>query len=231
MSVLQGEKILLVEDNVITADTISLFLESEGATVVLAHNGILGLEAAENTDFDAAILDWMMPAMDGLTLCKKLRETQSLPIIMLTAKTSEEDIIAGLEAGADDYILKPFLSRELLARLHSALRRRHSFTDNSRDVISLGDLQIHVDQRSVRVNQVEIELTRNEFNILKCLASQPGRIFTRDQLIRSALGADFDGFDRTVDAHISNLRKKLGEGGGVHRHIQTEVGIGYRFQS
>ena len=168
--------------------------------------------------------------MDGVTLCKHLRKSSSIPIIMLTAKTMEDDIIEGLEAGADDYVTKPFQARELLARLKSALRRRHSFTEEE-GLVSLGKMKINPATRKVFLTGKEIHLTRNEFNILFTLARQPGRIFTRDQLIEAALGPDFDGFDRTVDAHISNLRKKLDQIKGGDKYILTEVGIGYRFQS
>lgn len=227
---LDGEKILVVEDNVTTAKTIALFLEGAGATVALAKTGLEGLELAKTGGFDAAILDWMLPGMDGVTLCKHLRKSSSIPIIMLTAKTMEDDIIEGLEAGADDYVTKPFQARELLARLKSALRRRHSFTEEE-GLVSLGKMKINPATRKVFLTGKEIHLTRNEFNILFTLARQPGRIFTRDQLIEAALGPDFDGFDRTVDAHISNLRKKLDQIKGGDKYILTEVGIGYRFQS
>ena len=225
---LKGETILVVEDNKTTAKTIALFLEGEGAKVTLAFSGTEGLSKAMVKDFDAAILDWMLPGMDGVTLCRKLREKSPLPIIMLTAKTTEDDIVAGLEAGADDYVKKPFQAKELVTRVKSALRRRHSFQAGQDGLITFGDLKIDEQTRKVHLEGEEIHLTKNEFNILKTLSSAPGRIFTRDQLITAALGADFDGFDRTVDAHISNLRKKLG---GVNRkYIKTEVGIGYRFE-
>ncbi|MEE8295200.1 MAG: response regulator transcription factor, partial [Sphingomonadales bacterium] len=147
-----------------------------------------------------------------------------------TAKTTEDDIVEGLEAGADDYVLKPFQSRELLARLKSALRRRHSFEGEGEEVVRLGKMKINSATRQVSIGTFEIKLTKNEYNILTTLAAQPGRIYTRDQLITAALGPDFDGFDRTIDAHVSNLRKKLGEQKGDHKYILTEVGIGYRFQ-
>jgi len=227
---LKGLNILVVEDNPTTAKTIALFLEGEGARVTVAKTGPEGLEKAGAGGFDAAILDWMLPGLDGVSLCKRLRKSSSTPVLMLTAKTTEDDIVEGLEAGADDYVLKPFQSRELLARLKSALRRRHSFEDAGEGVLTLGDLKINRAARSVVLKGVEVNLTKNEFNILLTLASQPGRIFTRDQLIDQALGPDFDGFDRTVDAHVSNLRKKLGEERGGHKYILTEVGIGYRFR-
>ncbi|MCH7807078.1 MAG: response regulator transcription factor [Proteobacteria bacterium] len=225
---LKGANILVVEDNKTTAKTIALFLEGEGAKVTLAFTGPEGLSKAMAKDFDATILDWMLPGMDGLTLCKKLRKQSQLPIIMLTAKTTEDDIVEGLEAGADDYVKKPFQAKELVARVKSALRRRHSFQAGQDGLITFGDLKINEQTRKVLLGPEEIHLTKNEFNLLKTLASSPGRIFTRDQLITAALRPDFDGFDRTVDAHISNLRKKLGKSN--HKYIQTEVGIGYRFQ-
>lgn len=227
---LSGEKILVVEDNATTAKTITLFLEGEGASVAIAQTGFEGLAMAGAEAFDAAILDWMLPGMDGVSLCKHLRKTSSIPIIMLTARTTEDDIVEGLEAGADDYVLKPFKARELIARLKSALRRRHSFAGEGEDLITVGKMKINQATRQVLISGREIKLTKNEFNILYTLGGQPGRIFTRDQLITAALGADFDGFDRTIDAHVSNLRKKLGEGPGGEKFILTEVGIGYRFR-
>lgn len=227
---LSGEKILVVEDNTTTAKTIALFLEGEGASVAIAQTGFEGLAMAGAEAFDAAILDWMLPGMDGVSLCKHLRKTSSIPIIMLTAKTTEDDIVEGLEAGADDYVLKPFKARELMARLKSALRRRHSFAGEGEDLITVGKMKINQATRRVLISGREIKLTKNEFNILFTLGGQPGRIFTRDQLITAALGADFDGFDRTIDAHVSNLRKKLGQVGGGDKFILTEVGIGYRFR-
>lgn len=227
---LSDKKILVVEDNATTARTIALFLEGEGASVGLAKTGLEGLAMAEAGAFDAAILDWMLPGMDGVSLCKHLRKTSSIPIVMLTAKTTEDDIVEGLEAGADDYVQKPFKARELLARLKSALRRRHSFEGAGEDLIAIGKLKINPATRQVKIGTRKIKLTKNEFNILTTLAGQPGRIFTRDQLITAALGPDFDGYDRTVDAHVSNLRKKLGQVKGGDKYILTEVGIGYRFQ-
>ncbi|MHA1543690.1 MAG: response regulator transcription factor [Alphaproteobacteria bacterium] len=227
---LSGEKILVVEDNATTAKTIALFLEGEGASVGVAKTGLEGLAMAGAEAFDAAILDWMLPGMDGVSLCKHLRKTSSIPIIMLTARTTEDDIVEGLEAGADDYVLKPFKARELIARLKSALRRRHSFSDEGEELITVGKMKINQATRQVLISGQEIKLTKNEFNILYTLGGQPGRIFTRDQLITAALGADFDGFDRTIDAHVSNLRKKLGAEPGGEKFILTEVGIGYRFR-
>jgi len=226
--VLDGKTILVVEDNLTTARNISLFLENEGAAVTLAHTGPDGLKKARAGKFSALIVDWMLPGMAGPALCRALRETSAVPIIMLTARTTEDDIIAGLNAGADDYVTKPFQARELIARIESALRRRHSFQATRDGLVSFGDLKINEKTRKVHLGSDEIRLTKNEFNLLRTLASAPGRIFTRDQLITAALGADFDGFDRTVDAHISNLRKKLGPGN--QQYIETEVGIGYRFK-
>ncbi len=221
--------ILIIEDNSVTADTIALFVQQQGAAAEIAHTGDKGLAMARENNFDAIILDWMLPGKSGLQICREIRQSQSAPIIFVTAKIAEADIVAGLEAGADDYLCKPFSGKELIARIKSCLRRRHSFVHDAGNQLQVGDIELDLNSLELKADEQPAKLTKTEFLILETLMRSPGRIFTRGQLIDIALGEDFDGFERTVDAHISNLRKKMGEDRYRPRHIVTEVGIGYRF--
>lgn len=223
-------QILVVEDNATTARNLRVFLEAEGYRVRHAASGREALEQFGRAPGDLVLLDLNLPDLDGLEVCRSLRSRSAVPVVMLTARTAEENIVEGLESGADDYVCKPFGSRELLARVRRCLERaRRPPATGPR--LRLGDLELDRASRRVRMRGEEVRLTRSEFDILELLARNPGRVFTRSQIIDAALGHDFDGFDRTIDTHVWSLRRKLGEPRGCPRYILSEVGIGYRMRS
>ena len=220
-------EILVVEDNQVTSKTLTVFLKAEQYGVKPAFNGRDGLRFFREGDFDLVLLDLMLPDIDGLAVCEAIREESLVPIVILTAKTQEDEIVKGLECGADDYVCKPFGSKELLARIRRCLRQvgRHA---DAQQIFRLGEIEIDTDQRTVTVAGNAVKLTKSEFEILAVMIRQPGRVFTRDQLIDHALGANFEGFDRTIDTHVWSLRKKIGEPRGNPKYILSELGIGYR---
>lgn len=235
--------ILVVEDDVALCDLLRTHLEADGHTVVQAFNGPAALAAVEQYQPHLIVLDWMLPGMDGLAVCRRLRQTYLTPIIMLTARTEEVDQILGLEVGADDYISKPFSIRQVLARVRAILRRvelesqRSVATDTRPSGISSmspgtspplvrGSLHIHLAERSVRLDGQELDLTPKEYDLLVLLASHPGWVFKREILLQQVWGGDYEGFDRTIDNHITRLRKKLGP---VGEKIETVWSVGYRF--
>jgi two-component system response regulator ResD len=225
-------KILVVEDDAVVAETLTLYLEQAGFGVVCAGNGPAGLAAAVETAgerVDLVILDLMIPGLSGQEVCRRLRAVSTVPIIMLTARASENDRVAGLELGADDYVSKPFSPREVVARVQALLRRTaQSGGREARPApIAVGALEIDPWARLARVNGREVPLTPTEFKLLETLGNTPGRVFTRDELLARAFGPGYDGLDRTVDVHITNLRKKL-EAGDEARYVHTVHGVGYR---
>lgn len=219
-----SKRILVVEDNNTTARTLQIFLESEGFSVDCVENGRRGLEQFREANYDLIVLDLLLPDLDGLSVCRSIRESAETPIVMLTAKTAEDEIVEGLEAGADDYVCKPFGSRELLARIRRCLRSAVASSNR----LQVGSIELDVDERSVWIKGDIVKLTKSEFDILLLLMKNPGRVFTRDQIIERALGTDYDGFDRTIDTHVWSLRKKLNEPRGAPRYIRSELGVGYR---
>lgn len=249
--------ILVVEDEVDICNLIRAKLEAEGHTVFQAFDGLTALTMVEEHRPQLVILDWMLPGMDGLAVCRQLRQNYLMPIIMLTARTEEIDRVLGLEVGADDYISKPFSIREVLARVRAMLRRveldsrtqaippapgsndqtsipvqapGQSVGASSQAPISTpivrGPLCIYELERIVKLDGIEIDLTPKEYELILLLASHPGRAFSREFLLQHLWGYDYDGFDRTVDTHITRLRKKLGTLG---EKVVTVWGIGYRF--
>ncbi|BBO67903.1 DNA-binding response regulator [Desulfosarcina alkanivorans] len=230
-----ASKILIVDDDRKLCRLMADYLEPMGYSVEAAHNGVQGLEMIMAGDYQAVILDVMMPQMDGLEVLKQLRRESDVPVLMLTARGDETDRIVGLEMGADDYLPKTFSSRELLARLR-AVTRRHARTGSqsaSRDQNSrlvFEDLEIDEDSRSARLGAARLELTPLEYDLLACLAKSAGRVLSRDQLLDAVAGRDFEAFDRSVDVHISSLRRKLGEGPRNPRFIQTVRSVGYLFK-
>lgn len=220
-------QILLIEDNQTTSRTLVLFLASEGYEVTCAFNGREGETRFIEGRFDLVVLDLMLPDMDGLTVCRAIRRSSTVPVVMLSARSSEDEIVEGLECGADDYVCKPFGSRELLARIRLCLNRSGR-NDSIPGTHRVGSIVLDENSRVVTVDDQAIRLTRSEFDILRILMRSPGRVYTRDQLIAQALGADFDGFDRTIDTHIWSLRRKIGERRGSPRYILSELGVGYR---
>lgn len=226
-----GEKILIIDDEAHIVELIKYNLESNGYKAYTSYNGSDGLKSAEENPVDLIILDLMLPDMDGLEVCKALKrkdETASIPIIMLTAKSSEFDKILGLELGADDYVTKPFSVRELMARVKVILRR--SFQDNVESkIISIGDLKIDLAKYQVSKNGKKLGLTLKEFELLRLMSSNRGKVFTREMLLESIWGYDYCGDTRTVDVHIRHLRQKIEDDDNNPKYIETIRGIGYRF--
>ena len=221
--------ILIIDDEKDLVDLIRYTLEKEGFKVFGAGNGEAGLSLAVSAKPDLVILDLMLPGMDGFDVCRSLREraeTSGIPIIMLTAKTSESDRIVGLELGADDYVTKPFSPRELGARVKALLRRSMGFRQQPA-IIRQGSLSIDPASHQVMCGERTIDLTATEYRLLHFLASHPGFVYSRSALIDGALGADVTVLDRTVDVHVMSLRRKLGKCG---QWIETIRGFGYKFR-
>lgn len=219
--------ILVIEDNTTTARSICLFLADAGFEPSVADCGSKGLSQLDDGNFELVLLDLNLPDIDGLDVCKQIREAHDVPIVMLTARSSEEDIVRGLECGAQDYVSKPFGSRELIARVRRAIR--DSKFETGRQVLQHAGLELDLTRRSAAKDDQRLSFTKSEFDLLAVLMARPGRVFTRAQLIDLALGADFDGFDRTIDTHIWSIRKKLGDNRSAPKFIHSELGVGYRF--
>jgi DNA-binding response OmpR family regulator len=240
-------RILVVEDEVDICNLLRKELEAEGHSVVQAFDGPAALVAVEKQNPHLIILDWMLPGLDGLSVCRRIRQNYLAPIIMLTARNEEVDRILGLEVGADDYISKPFSIRELTARVRAMLRRVELDSRSglvagppaepaasatppvqAPETIVRGPLSINMTARTAQLEGQEIDLTPREYDLVVLLTSHPGRAFSREFLLQQLWGYDYDGFDRTVDTHITRLRKKLGPLG---EKIVTVWGVGYRFVS
>jgi two-component system phosphate regulon response regulator PhoB len=223
-----GEHILIVEDEADISELLEYNLERNEYDPQSVATGEEGLVQAREAQPDLVILDLMLPGLSGLEVCRRLKadpQTAEIPIIMLTAKGEEEDIIAGFEAGADDYVTKPFRPKVLLARVRAVLRRADGRRSRGDGVLDLGGLEIHPGRHEVRVDGTAIDLTRTEFRILQFLASRPGWVFTRSQIVRSVHGDDYPVTGRSVDVQVAALRRKLGSAGS---QIQTVRGVGYR---
>ena len=224
-----GRAVLVVEDDRKIADVVRIYLERDGFRAVLAYDGHEALLLAESEQPALIVLDLLLPGLDGREVCRRIRQRSSVPIIMLTALRGEGVTLRGLELGADDYITKPFSPRELLARIRAVLRRTDGPRPAEPPVIQLGQLRILPDRHEAAVDTVPLLLTPAEFALLVALAGEPGRILSRQQLIDAAFGDDFDGFERTVDVHIKNLRGKLAAAGLPEAAgIATVYGIGYK---
>jgi len=223
-------KIMIVEDEEKIASLMETFLQSEGYDIMLARDGDTAVKLFAEKRPDIVILDWMLPRMSGLDVCRHLRRIGEPGIIMVTAKTEETDKIVGLEMGADDYLTKPFSLRELSARIRSVLRRLNRPENRESDnVLRRGDLTIHEESYQVFKGDREVRLTPTEFKLLHLLASKPGRVYSRMQLLQHAFEEEFVIDERTVDSHISKLRKKIEDGAEPSAYIQTVYGFGYRF--
>ena len=225
-------KVLIVEDDPHAVELVRLYLARDGHEVLSAANGIDGLRQAREAQPDLIVLDLMLPGLDGLEICRTLRAESDVPIVMLTARVEEEDRLAGLEFGADDYVTKPFSPRELAARVKAVLRRSgRDDPEAGGGELTYGPLRASLRERKVYAGDSAVSLTPTEFRILVLLMREPGRTFTREQIIERGLGYDFEGFDRTVDAHISSLRRKLEAPLDKSRYIHTIYGAGYKFGS
>jgi DNA-binding response OmpR family regulator len=219
-------KIVIIEDDAVVAHTLKMYLEQAGHEPVVTRNGIHGLELAFGKDVALVILDLMIPGIPGHEVCKRLRQKSTVPIMMLTARASEEDRVTGLDRGADDYVTKPFHPREVVARVHALLRRVSAQQPEPPCPIVIGDLEINSWGRSVSLRGQFVGLTPTEFRLLDVLARFPGRVFTREELLARVFGPDFDGMDRTIDVHITNLRRKIERNDDQH-YIFTVHGVGY----
>ncbi len=226
-------KVLVVEDNPDIAELVSLHLKDLGYEVALAADGLCGLDAARARRFDLIILDLMLPGMDGLELCRRLRgETDYTPILMLTAKSSEVDRVVGLEIGADDYLTKPFSIGELLARVKAIFRRVDALRGTRPQAprrLNLGAMAIDVEKRSVTVAGRAVELTAKEFDLLLQFAERPGRVYSRQQLLDLVWGTGHMGYEHTVNSHINRLRGKIETNPAEPEYVLTVWGVGYKF--
>ena len=225
-----AKTVLVVDDDPNVLELARLYLERDGYQVLSAADGVSGLSLAREEQPSLVVLDLMLPRLSGLDICRALRQESAVPIIMLTARVEEEDRLAGLDLGADDYVTKPFSPRELAARVRAVLRRSaRDYSDDGPITLSFDPLEMDLRFRRATLNGSDLPLTPTEFRLLALLVRQPGRTFTRDEIIDRVLGDDFDGFDRTVDAHVSSLRRKLGAApGGSGKLIETVYGSGYR---
>lgn len=221
--------ILVVDDDRKTVDLIKMYLERDGHRVRAAFDGRQALDVARQAAPDLIVLDLMLPEVDGVAVCQAIRASSSVPIIMLTARSSEEEKLAGLEIGADDYITKPFSPRELAARVRAVLRRADAAEVRLAPIARYGDLTVDFGRHEVLWRDRPVAVTPREFRLLRVLAANPGRVFTRFELIERAFGVDYDGLERTVDVHLSSLRRKLEPDPGDPRLIVTVYGVGYKF--
>jgi two-component system OmpR family response regulator len=222
-------KILIVDDEKKIVRLVKAYLDREGYTTLEAYDGITALDLWRREVPDLIVLDVLMPGMDGLEFMREVRQSSMVPIIMLTARSEEADKLVGLGLGADDYVTKPFSPRELVARIRAVLRRHRLGAPDTASPVREGPLAIYADRHEIKVNEEEVALTATEFAMLTAMASNPGRVYTRGQLIQLVQGDFFEGYERTVDSHIKNIRRKLGEKARDWSFIETIYGIGYRF--
>ncbi len=224
-----SSKILVVDDDPNVVELIRLYLERDGHEILIANDGVAGLELAREELPDLIVLDLMMPRMDGMEVCRTLRAESLVPVVMLTAMVEEDNRLAGLDLGADDYVTKPFSPRELAARVRAVLRRTARDREDAGPVVlASGPFAVDLRQRSVTIASTSVTLTPTEFRLIAMLVREPGRTFSREQIIDRVFGYDFNGFDRTVDAHMSSLRRKVDAVPGTAKQIQTVYGSGYR---
>jgi len=221
-------KVLIVEDEKHMLDSMKQFLEQEGFQVRTAVDGLEAMHIAQTANPDVVVLDWMLPGKSGIEICRELRQSVNCGIIMVTAKSEESDKIIGLELGADDYMTKPFSLRELTSRVRAVMRRVQTKHDEN-DVMQRGNLIIDQARHQVTQEGEIVTLTPTEFKLLIALASRPGVVYSRLQLMRAAMGEELINYERTLDSHISKLRKKLEPDPGNPQYIQTVYGFGYRF--
>ena len=223
-------RILVAEDDRKQADLICRYLEREGYSVAVVHDGRAAIEAARQRRPDLLVLDVMMPRVDGLDVCRVLRAESDVPIIMLTARSTEDDMLLGLDLGADDYLTKPYSPRELVARVRTVLRRtrKNGTAAGSDGPHRVGELEVDPVRHEVRLNGATVETTPAEFRILAALIAEPGRAFSRAQLLTEAFGFDHYALDRTVDVHVMNLRRKIEQKANDPRYLLTVYGVGYK---
>jgi two-component system alkaline phosphatase synthesis response regulator PhoP len=222
-------KILIIEDELELVKVLRSYLENAGFSVITSLRGDSGLTTWHNESPDLVLLDLNLPGMDGIEIAKAIRKEASTPIIMLTARVEDTDRIIGLELGADDYVTKPFSPREVVARVKAVLRRSQP-PETAAQVVQVKELVIDEESFKVRQSGSALDLTRTEFAILLLMAQHPGKVYTRLQLLEAAQGVAYEGYERSIDAHIKNLRSKLGDKADQPRYIETVFGMGYRFK-
>ncbi len=222
-----GEHILIVEDEPDIAEILRDYLIKEGYTVTLMDRGEKVVDFVKNENISIMLLDIMLPGVDGKTICREIRKFSEVPVLMITAKVEEVDRIIGFELGADDYVCKPFSPREVVVRVKAILRRTLGHT-NDDEILSRGPVSLNRSSRVVTVNGCELNLTPSEFDIFSILMESPNRVFTRTQLIETVQGYNYDGYERTIDFHIKNLRKKFGAHLPGRKIIQSSYGLGYK---
>ena len=221
------KKILVVDDEKRIVEIVKAYLERDGYQVAVAYDGKAALDLAQKEHPDLVVLDLMLPEVSGWDVCRTLRKESDVPIIMLTARDDTTDKIVGLELGADDYVTKPFDPKELVSRVRAVLRRYEGKAVSS-NVINVGDLAIDVDRRVVRRGDTNIDLTSTEFDLFRVLAESPGRVYTRMQLLDKTQGEAYEGYERTIDSHIKNLRKKIEPDPNHPKYVITVHGAGYK---
>jgi len=223
-------KILVVDDDKKIVELVTLYLKRDGYQVLAAFDGRQAIDLARRRQPDLIVLDLMLPQVDGTDVCRILRAESEVPIIMLTGRSTDEDKLAGLDLGADDYVTKPFNPRELLARIRAVLRRTSGKDESGPSEVRFGDIVVDFVRHEVRANGLVVNLTPTEFRMLEVLVKEPGRAFSRLELLEQAFGYDYEGLERTVDVHIMNLRKKIETEPSRPCYVVTVPGVGYRFK-
>jgi two-component system alkaline phosphatase synthesis response regulator PhoP len=225
-----GKKVLVIDDDVKTTELVKLYLRRDGYKVVTAYDGLQAVGVAREAHPDLVVLDLMLPGLDGFEVFRALRAESDVPIIMLTAKTTEQDRLNGLDLGADDYVTKPFSPKELAARVRAVLRRLPDETlQRGPEEVRHGELLVNLIKHEASLAGRLLDLTPVEFRLLGVLVREPDRVFSRAQLIEKVFGYDFDGFDRTIDVHVHNLRRKLEPDPRSPTYIKMVYGVGYKF--
>ena len=223
-------KILVVDDDKKIVELIALYLKKDGYQVLTAYDGKQAIELTRRRQPDLIVLDLMLPQVDGMDVCRILRVESQVPIIMLTGRSTDDDKLEGLDLGADDYVTKPFNPRELLARIRAVLRRTSGKDEPGPSEVHFGDIVMDFVRHEVRSSEQVFNLTPTEFRLLEALVKEPGRAFSRLELLEQVFGYDYEGLERTVDVHIMNLRKKIEPEPGRPRYVITVPGLGYRFE-
>ena len=221
--------VLVADDEVKIVELVSNYLKNDGFAVIGALDGREALDAVRTRHPDCVILDINMPALDGLSVAREVRKASDVPIVFLTARTDEIDRFVGFEIGADDYVLKPFSPRELVARVKAILRRRGTTTDRDTVPLAYGDISVDPEKRVCALEGRNVELTAAQFDILVFMMRSPGRVWSRLELLQASSGSSFEGYERTIDAHVKNIRKALDDDSEHPRFIETVRGAGYRF--
>jgi DNA-binding response OmpR family regulator len=229
-------RVLVAEDDAMQAELVRRYLERDGHTAHVVHDGLAALDQARRLRPDLIVLDVMMPGMGGLQVCRILRDECEVPVLMLTARSSEEDLLLGLDLGADDYLTKPYSPRELVARVRTLLRRTaagsgaraRAGSGRGDGVLRVGELTVDPDRRLVHLGQAQVQCTRGEFELLAAMAGQPGRVFSRAQLLKEIPGSDPYTGERAIDVHVMNLRRKIEPDPRNPVHLVTVFGVGYK---